>query len=396
MKNLFFFITLGVILISCDDGTKVTQIHSYPEWNQEQFSLKENEKAAFIFHYGEVTKNLLEKRELKAAKLPKSMPHEIKVGGVAILSSYLKTIQKRFQKDALFLSGGRLNFHQGDKIKKKIIKSAYKQLPLDALLLSKDDINTPKNEESSFLSDLPWFNSNILSIKTGEPTDIFNRDALRVIKSNKLSVGLIGTTSYSMLDPVERNEISGFYFQDPVTTILRSKNQLSKKGVDIIALYFDGPLTCEQALKNQPIALKDLPSLESVCQKDSELQETLKRLPPHSVDVVFTNSPKFAGALYKKTPILSLHSPSSFIHALKLAMRNGKLDLENSYLLEAVKLCHEIFVGTQDCVFELKDQGNNEERFNLMEKTSFATIPSRFLGHEIFPDSEISITFNGK
>lgn len=388
-------------LISCDDDEKVTQLHSYPEWQPNKFlNPNDNSKSFYLFHFGHLSENLLSKRVLKSATLPKSMPHEFHIGGVAILSSYLKVIKDRFQEQAVFISHGGFDFFKSDKVKKNLITATLKEIPLDALLLSKNDIINTGTKDADFLKSLPWYNSNILSIKTGEPTDIFDSEGFKVLKTPKLSLGLIGSTSYKTLSPVERNEISGFYFQDPVTTILRTKNQLSKAGVDLIALYYEGPIVCEQALLNRALPFKELPKLEDVCQKDSELLETLKRLPPDSIDLVFTNSKGFAGVNHQGIPILSLHSPAEYIQGIKLVVKpdkkGSKIDWGKSFLLESVKLCHQVFVGTHDCVFDIKSEDLNEDRFDLMEKTSFGVIKARFLGHEISEDPVILKALNDR
>jgi predicted GNAT family N-acyltransferase len=112
--------------------------------------------------------------------------------------------------------------------------------------------------------------------------------------------------------------------------------------------------------------------------------------------MVLTSSPNFSGLRHQNLPILGLKSPEFFIQGIKVSFSNKKLDLKNSFLLEPVKLCHQVFVATQDCVYDLNDQDLNEERFDLMEKSSFALINARFLGHEVNEDESILKVINDR
>lgn len=402
MINKIFLICLGIVILatSCDDEEKIVQIYSYPEWQKNQFFSEKPEEDLFIFHHGKIQENFYPHQELKKADLPKAMPSSMKIGGAAILSQYLKIIKERFGQKAMILSFGDLNYLNSDKIKQKHLKETLSKIALDGILLSKDDL--PKNTTllKNGLDDLPWFNSNILAIKSGDPVDTFKSRPYLWFSNEDHKVATLGITSYQALSSKERNEISGYYFQDPVTTVLRNKNKISKQGGDLLILYYNGSIGCESEPSTTAISLKNLPSMSEVCKKDNEILNTLKRLPPGAVDLVLSNDSNFFGAKFGDVPVLGLYKPEDFISGIRLKIEYSKINLEKSYLLPPIKICHKAFIGTHDCVYKVKDEDEdedlNEERFDILEKSTFTMVNARFLGHEVLEDSEILKVLNDK
>lgn len=398
MINKFFIILLGIVLVvtSCDDDDKIVEINSYPEWQQSQFFTEKSQEDLFIFYHGKIQENLYPHQELKPANLPKAMPNAMKVGGSAILSQYLKTIKERFSNKAMILAFGDLNYFGSDDVKKKHIDGALSKLSIDGILLSKDDLPKSDSKSPETLERLPWFNSNILAINSGDPVATFKASPHLWFTNNDHKIAVLGITSYQLLSAKERNEISGFYFQDPVTTVLRNKNIISKEGSDLLILYYSGQTGCKSKNETKPSSFEKLPRLEKICPKDNEILNTLKRLPPGAIDLVISNDENLWGARYEDIPVLGTFQPENFISGVRLNITDSKINLKKSYLFPPIKLCHQVFIGTHDCIFHVQDEDLDEERFDILEKSSYAVVNARFLGHEVLEDSEVLKILNDK
>lgn len=382
MRLNSIIIALLVFLYSCNDNEKIIQIYSYPEWQKEVFLDRMPENSFYLFNLGNPTLSLFPTQELKREDQQKAFPHKMDLGGEVVLKKYLQTLRERLGEKVKVI--GYSNLDKQDQQKSNLILKSLKEYQLDALLLSKADLPSKGESENPLKKDLPWFNTNILSITSGDPTDLYQSEPFKVLTPHGL--GLIGVTSYQTLSAQERNEISGFYFQDPVTSILRYKNILSKQKDVLITLYYNGELTCNQELPIKPISFEKLPAMSQNCTGGKELFQILKRLPPNAVDLVITGIPSLSGVLYKgKIPVLGAGGAPQYLSGFRITKNSQSLSLKDSLLLPPIKLCHSMFAGTQDCVFKAANEDIDDERYDLMEKSGFGLIPARFLGREIKP-----------
>lgn len=396
MKNLerlkvikLLILILPILLFSCRDQGKTDNLYAYPQW-QEDVIYSASREDAFLFFTAELRNTLFPKANLKSPKLPKEMPHSMKTGGAAILKSYMNILRKRFGEKVAFLSYGDLDLRSHDnKLQSYLIRS-LKLLNFDGLLLGSHDLLPPDHQSLFFdsMKKLPWFNSSILSIKTGQPTTQWNSQSYQILTVGKKKIGLIGITSYDLVPLEKRNSISGYYFQDPVSSILRTKNLLKKEGVEIISLFYQGKNPCPSATLNAAVTLSELPKSSDLpeCKEEMQIKTIIDKLPPNAIDfVVGNNLPSFQ---YREIPIVGLQDPHSFLTGIRLSFTEGTIDWTQSFLLEPLKLCHETFVGTQDCVFDTEDSEINEARFDILKRSSYHMLPARFLGHEIKEDEE--------
>lgn len=384
------------LFLSCEDKDNYTKIHSFPEWQEERFISNTNQDL-YLFVVGDFSQNLFPQTLHKPEGMPKEVPHAIKVGGLASLSSYLKVIRDRLSDKALIfgMEDGNLN-EEGIK-KDNLLFKSLKQLSLDSILLTKKNIPTKLNDtHENDRSGLPWLSSNILSIKTGEPIELHGTKPYQIFEKGIIKIGVIGITSYSLMNSKERNEVSGYYFQDPVTTILKYKNLLKKEGVNFLVVMFNTPQACDQGPNRRPIPLKDLPTLESHCKNQFEGKKLLERLPPETIDLLITNQKQSSGFFYRGTPILSLYEPETFISGVRLSFNGGTLDSRKSFSLPQIKVCHQIFVGTQDCLFKTGNEDFDSERMDILEKSAFGLVSPRFLGLEVKEDPIVNSILNDR
>jgi len=392
-----FAIILGFFLFfACNDSEKHTKIHSFPEWNEEKYKEYKKDSTLYLFLTGGFSESLFSKTELKPNTLPKQMPHAIKVGGMPILKSYLNTIKERLPESALIF-GMTGTKKEKSELKKRKFNESIKSLSLDALLLTQKVLPIDhKVEADESYNELPWLNSNILSLNTGKATELLGNEPFKIFEKNGIKVGVLGATSYQQLSPTERNNINGYFYEDPVSTILRHRTHLKKKGVDIIVLLLNSPVSCQKSVDYHFTLLKDLKKTEQICDKNFEAITLLDQLPLNAIDIIFTNQPLTGASLHRGVPIISTYQPEKFISGLRLIIEKGKINLEESLLLPHIKLCHQVFIGTQDCIFKTESQDFNQKRFSMLEKSAFGLTLARFMGKEIKEDTTLLENLNRK
>ncbi len=381
MKFSLLILATLVFVSSCDDAQKITQLYSYPEWRQDLFIGQMPENSFYLFNLGSPSKGLLPTKILKGESQPKALPHEMPVAGQKVINQYLQIIRERFKDSALVISHSDVELSNHDKSKVTLTLNGLKTYNLNGVLLTKGDLPSKSPQEAGLHHGPAWFNTNILEIKTGEPTTLYESQPFKYFE--KQSTYLLGISSYKKLSPKERNEITGFYFQDPVTTVLRYKGTFAKSPDSIVALYYDGALECTSQLPQKLTPFEKMPKFQEVCKEGSELENILKRLPPDSIDLVVTNNESLTGALFNRTPIIGAGGSPTYLSSARITRSSGKVNLKESLLLPPIKLCHKMFAGTQDCTFTSGDGDVDEERFDLMEISGFGLIPARFLGREI-------------
>ncbi|MEC7278220.1 MAG: hypothetical protein VXV96_17995 [Bdellovibrionota bacterium] len=398
-KNSFFLAALIVCcsLLSCNDQQKSSELYSYPDWKEEVL-FSQKGKDLFIFLTGDLKNNLYPHTELKKAGLPKELPHSIKVGGAPILKSYLDTIQKRLGSKSIVLSHGNFDLYYGDKRISSSLQKVSPNLKVDGLLIGPEDLLPQNHQSYAFdqMKDLNWLSSNILAIQTGKPTDQWNSSASLIFEREGIKVGVIGITSYELLGPRQRSSLAGYYFQDPVTSILRTKNQFKKEGVDFIILLHHGVGNCQRPETFEfPLAFAKLPETQK-CDDRFEPKEILDRLPPGTLDLVLSNFDGAASFNHKGTPVIGQFDAKKFLTGIRVTLDNDKTDINNSYFLAPLKLCHQTFAGTKDCVLSTGNSELDEERTEILTRSSFHLLPAKFFGYEITEDIPTLKTINGR
>ncbi len=387
-------LTFILFLGACRDESKIENLYAYPLW-QEEAIYSDKKQDVFLFVTSDLKNTLFPKASLKPPNLPKEMPHSMKVGGAAILKSYMDILRMRFGSRIAFLSFGDLNLKNQDKELRSYLEKTLHFLDFDGILLGHQDLLPPNHQSFSLdvMKKTNWFNSSILSIKSGEPTEQWNSLPYLIIERAGKKIGFIGITSYDLMPEEEKNLINGFYFQDPVSTILRTKNLLKKEGVDLVGLFYQGPNPCgPPALNNTKQLSKLEDSLE--CKKETEIQKIIDKLPPGAID--FSLGESSSTFLYRGIPVIGLQNPHEFLTGIRFTFNDDNINWEQSLLLEPLKLCHESFAGTRDCVFDTLDKEINHKRFEKLKRTSFHMLPAKFLGHKILENQEVLNILNDK
>ncbi len=409
MVRLVGIFAILLFTLSCNDEVQIKRLYTYPDSSQiSAFKNKDQYPELYISLVANLADQIYPETEQRSENSPAMMPATLKVGGLSYLSSYLTTLRNKVEKESnielLTIATGNTIPSKGQDPKKlEIITHSLSRLNIDLIQMGYNEsqwaqaIQSKNTNEKS--RDLPhWINSNIFSIKTGRPLENAGTLPFSIKSVGSTFIGLMAITSFDSLSKGQKKDINGIYYQDPLTAILRTKNLLKSKNVNLNILVYQGKLNCSESLQENPLAFDKLESNDCFKDKELELNLLLSKLPPNTIDLIITPSANISSATLKGTPILGLPKSNHFLSMAKLVIddKEHKIIQKESYVLPPLKICHSVFAGLEDCVLNAPTEDMNEKRFEYLENTAFGLIPSKFLGNQISADEYIESIINGK
>ncbi|MBT3586017.1 MAG: hypothetical protein HN509_14015 [Halobacteriovoraceae bacterium] len=393
-----FLLLLVTHLLSCTFTKVPTQIYSHPAWKgeDEDHYLKKVVLVSTHFFQG----NLNPKKEEfpdqfvklhgddKRFKFPK-----LEVGGAAVLSSYLRIFQKRYPKQSILLDTGNIFDHFDDSNSEKTLRF-YEKIKFDGVLYTHRDLTTylknTKNNEASFK--VPFLNSNIIDLKTGEPFADQNHAPYKLIKVSGLKVGIIAVTSLETLNSEKRKNLSGVYFEDPILSFLKAKKALARKGAQLIFLMAHLNSHCKAPYPKESKTFASRANYQLSCGgKSDELMTLIRRLPPHSVDAIVLSKGTLGSGYIGDLPVIQGPGKGQYISRVDFYYDIGeaKLIREKTLVHPPVKVCHSFFLPTQDCYLGDRNSPVKINRWDMLKESSFQVMPAKFLGHEVSAQPDI-------
>ena len=397
---------LGILFIllftfSCNnDEAPIKKLYTYPESSViSQFKNKEGKPELYLSLVGNLSDQVYPQTELRSTDSPAMMPSTLKVGGLAHLSSYLNTLREKIEKESnteyLSLAMGK-TVSQGSNL--GIVTKALPYLKFDLIQMGLDESQWAKDQTSSPFKTTSWINSNIFSIQTGKPLEYANSLPYWIKSVGSTFIGMMAITSYKMINEKKKKDINGIYFQDPLTSILRTRNLLKSKNVHLNILLYQGELNCPEVTVDSPVSFDKITSRPCLENKDLELNQLLAKLPPNTIDLVISPGLNLSAGLIQNTPILGIPDSKYFVSMAKLVVDDNHHDIDRkeSYILPPLKLCHQVFAGLEDCVLNAQKSHLNEKRFEFLENTAFGLIPAKFLGNQVSADEKVIEIINGK
>ena len=181
-----------------------------------------------------------------------------------------------------------------------------------------------------------------------------------------------------MAQSFDSKKLNKVYFEGLAPKIINLSNSLRKKGAEVIALMISHGLYCtSQQSETQRIdrhKVNFMPSDEKVCDLfKNELVQTLQKLPPNMVDIVFTNGidSKVANVIAGH-PVLQSFKGAEHMSWAKLVYdtKLRRVVKNRTQIMQPIQMCHTFFKETEDCY--IKEVLRNIE-----------IIPAQFLGEEV-------------
>lgn len=313
-------------------------------------------------------------------------PTEMKFGGIESYFGHIKTLKNVSSDHVILLDTGDLFGKNLIKDQQDFIIKAIDQLGFDAISLTESELLYRQLNEEQFKSIKSHFlTSNIIDIKESKQLSENNLLPYKIVEKKGYKIGLISITDFDSIDAKSKSKIKGVYFQDPVHSFIKTRNEIRKNKVDMIILMTHLNSQCVSPITNKAISFDEHKDFQLNCKENDPLLKLVKRLPPNSVDLLLTNHFENLAGFVESLPIVGGQGQGTKLGLLKLKFDEDEKTLNrgDSYLLPFLKMCREVFVSTQDCHIERNDKDVQHGRFKIMEKTNYLLMPTKFLGHEI-------------
>lgn len=347
----------------------------------------------------------------------------LEIGGAEILSSYIDILRKRYPGQLLLLDAGNLFSNKANDQEIQKTLEIYRHLKYDAIAFTERELlalnNFKKGHRLMQKEEIPFVNSNIIDLKTGNLLKWKNLLPYRFIQINDLRIGIIGTTVFDPSKLKNTHPLKGHYFEDPILSIIKTTKKLKRKGAELIVLSTHVKSHCMVPNSRKLKFLNNASAHQLSCPspKDS-LLTLLKRLPPHTIDIIMTSNVKTGDGFINDIPILQ--NPGNGVYFSRIEImydkKSKKIIPDRTIIHPPTKLCHQFFAQTNDCyrnkygggsaidkinrrVGRMSKMIKTEEIKNLGIEKIFGSsrkikerelISAKFLGFEIQKDPEIT------
>ncbi len=357
MNKTNFLLIILVLLSSCTFNQVPTKVLSLPEYKSED---TRDEVVKVVIAS---TQNFNGQLKSQTIEIPQmgNLP-ELEVGGINLLSSYIRILRKVHGDSLILLDAGDLFNEKSPEDIPRTIR-AYKELGYDGINLTDKELKILESMKYN-VEDLPFLTSNILDLKTLKPTSLHGSLPYKVINVSNIQIGIISVTPFKAVEDKKNNFKTGLYFEDPVLSFLKARKELRQKGINLIVLMIS-----EKNIDN--------------------VHRFVKRLPPNSVDVIVSGNTKSEATLIEGIPILQNHGGGQYISSIEIFYdRQDKVVIVDKTKNNGmIKTCSKFFQSTMDCHIDQSEKWF-EKRFEMIKDSKFQTVPAKFLGHEIKLNSE--------
>lgn len=357
MNKTTLLVIILIFLGSCTFNQVPTKVLSLPEYKSEE---TEDEVVKIVIAS---TQNFNGQLKSQTIEIPKQgkLP-ELEVGGINLLSSYIRILRKVHGDSLILLDAGDLFNEKSPEDIPRTIR-AYKELGYDGINLTDRELKILENMKHN-VEDLPFLTSNILDLKTLKPTSLHGSLPYKIINVANIQVGIISVTPFKAIEDKKDDFKTGLYFEDPVLSFLKARKELKSKGVNLLVLMIS-----EKNIDN--------------------VHRFVKRLPPRSFDVIISGNTKSDATLIDGIPILQNYGEGRFISSIEIFYdRQDKVViLDKTKNHGMIKTCSKFFRSTMDCHIDENEKWF-EKRLEIIKDSKFQTVPAKFLGHEIKMNSE--------
>jgi 2',3'-cyclic-nucleotide 2'-phosphodiesterase (5'-nucleotidase family) len=351
MNKSFLSLIILVLFGSCTFNQVPTKVLSLPDYKTEEMN---DEVVKVVIASTQNFKGQLESQKID---LPETKLPQLELGGINLLSSYIKILRKVHGNSLILLDAGDLfNETSPENIPRTI--RAYKELGYDGINLTDRELKVLEDMKYS-VEDLPFLTSNILDLKTLKPTSLHGSLPYKIIEISNIKIGIISVTPFKAIKDKKDDFKTGLYFEDPVLSFLKIRKVMKRKGINLTVLMIS-----EKNIDN--------------------VHRFVKRLPPNSVDVIVSGNTKSNATLIEGIPILQNHGEGKFISSIELYYdrQDRVIIVDKTKNHGMIKTCSRFFQSTMDCHLD-KEGKWFEKRMEMIKDSKFQTVPAKFLGHEI-------------
>ena len=374
--RLFLLINFSLLVLnSCSFSNKPREIFSSPYWKKysPQPYLK---KVVFVGNHNfngamdSITTKIMP--EQQGGKIV-----SFSSGGIDALRAYTTILRKRYPNELFLLdTGDFLGMSITQNAFEKILHH-YNTLKFDVMTLGEQEIGyfSPLNRPNKVLRhfEFPFINTNIINLRSGRVIDENGLMPYKIVEKNDVKVGFIVLTSLKAIPDLMRDQLSAIYFEDPILSILKTSKILQRKGVDLTILVAHIPGNCQIPKNSVALSMDKSFFHQLECPKEDPLAKFIHRLPPNTIDALFSGHSKGDSGFVGSLPVIQSSGHGQFLSRLEILFdtKNKKIVTEQSFIHPATQLCHQFFLNTMDCHLSNKI----ERPINLL--------PAKFLDFEV-------------
>lgn len=359
------------------------RLYTYPEEKDDYFQKnKKNDRKEIIFAVFNDFEGLIQPNKHIMIDPSQGEKYNVKIGGIAGLQGYLKILREEFKDSVMLINSGSI-FSSTANVRETVFYANY--VGLDVSGLSRSDFALPfksdyVNRLDRYLSkaNFKTVSSNLFNLEEAANFDLKNISRTAIVETNGVKVGHISMVAPAMAKDFDAKKLNKVYFQPMAANIISLANELRKSGAEVISLMVSHGIDCtSQISQSEDINYYKVnfqPKNDKVCLLyENELAETLKKLPPGMVDIVFTNGKDSKVANFiSGYPVLQSYPGGEHLSWAKLVFdtKQKRIVKEQTQIMQPVQLCHKFFKETEDCY--VKEVLRNVE-----------IVPAKFLGKEV-------------
>ncbi len=351
MKNFVCLFVAFFSLLSCSHYHLEKRVFSIPELDQEIVKEGKDQKKIILASINDFNGQVYGVESLG-----------IQIGGLDLLQGYVSILKESFNDQLVLLKTGHDFLPASSASRQQSIIQRLLTLNFDIYGVSSKEFIPVQALKSS--THLTFINSNIYTIANSELYDQPPFVSHKILERNGVRLGFI-----SIAPPNHGEPLTGYYFEEAVAAVLRARTHLRRNQAEVIVLISHFPSGCHRPDLAKPLE----------CLATGHLDKLIERLPPQSLDVVFTTGQHHAYGRWKDLMVVTSPGNGLYLNTLVLAYdtRNKKLDLAQSTLFPPTLLCQSFFQMTDDCFI------GDERRLNELHKDKLKTVPARFFDKAI-------------
>lgn len=351
MKNFVCLFGAFFSLLSCSHYELEKRVFSIPDLDQEVLKESPDQKKIILASINDFNGQVSGVESLG-----------IQIGGLNLLQDYVSILKESFSEQLVLLKTGHDFLPASPQSRQQDILQRLLTLEFDIYGVSSKEFTQVQSLKSS--THLTFINSNIYTIANSELYDQPPFVAHKILERNGVRLGFI-----SIAPPNHDEPLTGYYFEEAVAAVLRARTHLRRNQAELIVLISHFPSGCHRPDLAKPLD----------CLATGHLDKLIGRLPPESLDIVFTTGQHHAYGKWKDLLVVTSPGNGLYLNTLVLAYntKEKKLDLNQSTLFPPTLLCQSFFQMTDDCFI------GDERRLDELHKDKLKTVPARFFDKTI-------------
>ncbi len=315
---------------------------------------------------------------------------EIRQGGAALFSAYLKVLRAQNPDGVVLLDGG--DMFQGTLLSNStegaVVIKAFNLLGYDAVAIGNHEfdygpvgpVSVAGNAQLDPFGALkariaeakfPVLSANTYDKETGNHPAWLGGDGTVLIERHGVKIGIIGLTTTQTPSTTVPVNVKSLRFADLAQEALAASNRLRKKGADVVVVAAHAGGKCDEKTHGADTASCDLDV--------AEIFKMITALPAGAVDAVVSgHTHSFLGHIVNGVPVIQSWAMGRYFGLIELTIdpQTRKVLPALTTIDPAVPLCETVDETSQNC----------DTKALLKRPETVRVQPAKFRGQVVAPD----------